>query len=265
MGVSLDDPVNYTLKVGKEEVALNGYLGKKINIGVSGEIFCDHCGRKTKKSFSQGYCYPCMTKLAACDSCIMSPEKCHFSEGTCREPEWGERFCMQDHYVYLANSSGLKVGITRGNQIPIRWIDQGAVQAIPIYRVASRHLSGVVEVAFKEFVNDRTNWRAMLKGQVDLLDMGAERDRLLAQVGEHIATLKDPHSDNYPIALSDEKGIDIRYPVLEYPTKITSLNLDKTPEIEGTLLGIKGQYLILDIGCINLRKYTSYHATVCAE
>ena len=94
----------------------NELLGSTIKLNYLGRIECIYCGRKTKKSFSQGYCYPCMIKLARCDSCIVSPEKCHYDEGTCREPEWGEQHCMRPHYVYLANSSGVKVGITRGRE-----------------------------------------------------------------------------------------------------------------------------------------------------
>lgn len=119
-------PVQYAFRLDDREVAVNPLIGRPLRLEYLGSIFCTHCGRKTKKSFSQGYCYPCFTRLAQCDSCIVSPEKCHYEQGTCREPEWGERFCMTDHVVYLANSSGVKVGITRASQIPTRWIDQGA-------------------------------------------------------------------------------------------------------------------------------------------
>ncbi len=264
MSSSLDKPVAYTLRVGDQSVPLNGYLGKQIKIEFTGQISCENCGRKTKKSFSQGYCYPCMMKLAACDACIMSPEKCHYAAGTCREPEWGETFCMQEHIVYLANSSGLKVGITRGTQVPTRWIDQGAAQAVPIYRVATRHLSGLVEVVFKNHVNDRTNWRTMLKEDAPLIDLQAERDELFARLERDIASLRDAFIESAPTQLPNEQVVELNYPVLQYPSKVTSLNLEKTPVIEGVLLGIKGQYLLLDTGCINLRKYTSYHVNFSA-
>ncbi|MGR4058284.1 DUF2797 domain-containing protein, partial [Pseudomonas aeruginosa] len=136
-------PVQYAFRLDDREVAVNPLIGRPLRLEYLGSIFCTHCGRKTKKSFSQGYCYPCFTRLAQCDSCIVSPEKCHYEQGTCREPEWGERFCMTDHVVYLANSSGVKVGITRASQIPTRWIDQGARQALPILRVATRQQSGL--------------------------------------------------------------------------------------------------------------------------
>ena len=114
MKTGLAGPVAYTMVLGEHEIPLNGYLGKQLQLEYQGVINCIHCGRKTAKSFNQGYCYPCFKRLAQCDTCIMSPEKCHYAAGTCREPEWGEQHCMIDHYVYLANTSGIKVGITRG-------------------------------------------------------------------------------------------------------------------------------------------------------
>ncbi|MCA1768639.1 MAG: DUF2797 domain-containing protein [Halomonas sp.] len=229
---AMGEAARYTLRVGDERLELNACLGRPLALAWTGAIACTHCGRATKKSFAQGHCYPCFKTLAQCDTCIMKPETCHFFAGTCREPEWAERHCFQPHIVYLANASGLKVGITRGTQVPTRWLDQGAVQALPIFSVDTRQQSGFVEMLFKEEVSDRTNWRAMLKGDTVEMDLPAERDRLLAR--------------------------------LEGPTKVVSHNLDKTPEIAGTLLGLKGQYLILDSGVINLRKYTGYEVRVAA-
>ena len=52
--------------------------------------------------------------------------------------------------------------------------------------------------------------------------------------------------------------MDIHFPVDSYPVKIKSFNFDKNPEVSGVLHGIKGQYLLLDIGVINIRKFTGY-------
>ena len=125
MTATLGDSVNYALPIGDTELPLNELLDQRLKLSFEGVINCVHCDRKTKKSFSQGYCFPCFRRLAACDSCIVSPEKCHFDAGTCREPDWAESHCFVDHVVYLANTSGVKVGITRSTQIPTRWIDQG--------------------------------------------------------------------------------------------------------------------------------------------
>ncbi|MGB0360609.1 MAG: DUF2797 domain-containing protein [Endozoicomonas sp.] len=270
--------VNYALPVGEQLLPLNDLIGHKLSLEYQGEIFCCHCGRKSKKSFNQGFCYPCFRKLPQCDSCIMSPEKCHYFEGTCRDAAWGDKFCMTDHVVYLANSSGLKVGITRGTQVPTRWIDQGASQAMPFIRVSTRQQSGLIETIFKEFVNDRTNWRAMLKGPpetldlkqhaLELLDMNTSRIMALQEqfgiqaVQPMVGTLigKDKSYD-----VSTPEVIEIDYPVTQYPTKITSQSFDKKPFIEGTLLGIKGQYLILDSGVINIRKHTAYQVTISVD
>lgn len=259
MRTELASPVQYRLPIGDTEVAMNSLIGKRLKLTFMQEISCCHCGRKTNKSFNQGYCYPCFSKLAQCDSCIVSPEKCHYEAGTCREPAWGEANCMIDHYVYLANSSGLKVGITRGTQIPTRWMDQGATQAIPLLRVSTRRQSGLVEVACKAFVADKTNWRTMLKGEAEQVDMIAAAASVLTKASTDIAALQGEFGLNNIQVLSQAEPVSIDYPVEEYPEKVTSFNLDKEPEIEATLLGIKGQYLIFDTGVINMRKYTSYH------
>ena len=258
-------PVDYQLPVGEQLLPLNELLGRRLSMEYLGEIHCCHCGRKTKKSFSQGYCYPCFRKLPQCDSCIVSPEKCHYHQGTCRDPAWGEQFCMTEHIVYLANSSGLKVGITRASQVPTRWIDQGASQAMAFIRVSTRQQSGFLEVLFKEFVNDRTNWRAMLKGPAESLDLLTCAHDLLAMNASRITELQEQFGIQaiQPVASSTVLAID--YPVLEYPTKVTSQSFDKQALIEGTLLGIKGQYLLLDTGVINIRKHTAYQVRVTAH
>jgi hypothetical protein len=264
MKTQLEDPVRYTMLLGEHEVPLNDYLGRQLQLDFAGLINCIHCDRKTNKSFSQGYCYPCFKRLAQCDTCIVSPEKCHYAAGTCREPEWGEQHCMTDHFVYLANTSGLKVGITRGSQIPTRWMDQGATQAMPIFRVATRLDSGLVETLFKNHVADKTNWQAMLKGSAEPRDLSKARADLMADCAAALDALQKERGIQSITELSDEAVVQINYPVLEYPIKVKSFNLDKTPSIGGTLTGIKGQYLIFDTGVINMRKYGGYHLSLSA-
>lgn len=258
-------PVDYQLPVGEQLLPLNELLGHRLSMEYLGEIHCCHCGRKTKKSFNQGYCYPCFRKLPQCDSCIVSPEKCHYHQGTCRDPAWGEQFCMTEHIVYLANSSGLKVGITRASQVPTRWIDQGASQAMAFIRVGTRQQSGFLEVLFKEFVNDRTNWRAMLKGPAESLDLLTSARDLLAMNASRITELQEQFGIQAIQPVDSSTVLAIDYPVLEYPTKVTSQSFDKQTLIEGTLLGIKGQYLLLDTGVINIRKHTAYQVRVTAH
>lgn len=265
MAVRLGETAQYAFRLDEQEVPVNPLLGRRIRLEFLGTIYCSHCGRKTKKSFAQGYCYPCFTKLAQCDSCIMSPERCHYDAGTCREPQWGEQFCMTDHVVYLANSSGIKVGITRASQVPTRWLDQGASQALPIFRVATRQQSGFVEDLLRTQVADKTNWRALLKGDAVPLDLPAIRDQLLASCAEGIVELQQRFGLQAIQPVSDVEVLEIRYPVDAYPTKVASHDLEKNPVVEGILKGIKGQYLILDTGVINLRKYTAYQVAVHSE
>lgn len=263
MRVSLEaQQAQYFLITDQQECAINDLLGAQWSISYQGAIHCIHCERKSNKSFNQGYCYPCFKKLARCDRCIVSPEKCHFHMGTCREPEWAEQFCMQDHIVYLANSSGLKVGITRIDQVPTRWIDQGAVGAIPVYRVAERRLAGLIEHECKNYVADKTNWRAMLKGEPDSVDLVREAARLHELMHENIEALQAQEGLQSIQAIDNVESIAINYPVSAYPEKITSFNLDKTPDLAGQLIAIKGQYLIFDTGVINLRKYAGYQVSI---
>jgi hypothetical protein len=170
---------------------------------------------------------------------------------------------MRPHFVYLANASGLKVGITRDTQVPTRWIDQGAVQAMPICSVSSRRLSGLIEVIFKNQVSDRTNWRAMLKGNPDPIDMQLEKARLLDLLNSEVRQVQDEEGEG-EIRWLDEPPISIQYPVDVWPTKVSSHNFDKNPDVIGRLQGIKGQYLLLDSGVINIRKFTSYQVQLTA-
>lgn len=262
MKTELSAPVGYTMLLGEDEIPLNTFLGQSLRLQYEGQINCIHCDRKTSKSFNQGYCYPCFKRLAQCDSCIVSPEKCHFAAGTCREPEWGETHCMIDHIVYLANTSGLKVGITRGTQVPTRWMDQGATQALPIFRVATRLHAGLVETAFKNHVADKTHWQAMLKGDAEPRDLQAERLRLVRECAQELDALCASHGLQAITELTDAEEVQLSYPVLQHPAKVKSFNLDKNPLVEGTLLGIKGQYLIFDTGVINMRKYGGYRLSL---
>ncbi len=257
-------PVQYELPLGEQLVALNPLLGKPIKLVYTGKIFCIHCNRPIKKSFNQGYCYPCFTSLAQCDMCIMKPETCHYAAGTCREPAWGEEFCFQSHVVYLANSSGIKVGITRQTQIPTRWIDQGAVQALPIFKVQSRYISGLVEIAIAKHVSDKTSWQQMLKNKAEPVDLVAKRDELIAVCKAELDEITQSFGPQALELLADQQPVDIHFPVDSYPVKVKSFNLDKDAEVSGVLHGIKGQYLLLDTGVINIRKFAGYEVEFSA-
>ena len=251
-------PVTYSLPVGDSFIGLNDFLDKKITLHYTGTINCVACGRKTSKSFQQGYCFPCMRSLAECDSCIVKPELCHFDKGTCRDAEWALGHCMQDHYVYLANTSGVKVGITRHTQVPTRWIDQGATQALPMFKVSSRKISGLLEVIIGNHVADKTDWRKMLKGNSDNIDLRGVKQKLAKDCKKEIDALGKSFPKESIEYLDNENETVIEYPVLAFPEKVTSLNFDKTEKISGTLQGIKGQYLILDSGVLNIRKFGGY-------
>ena len=251
-------PIEYQLPIGDNVIVLNPLLGKKISFEFQGKIYCVACNKSTNKSFGQGHCYRCFQTLAECDLCLMRPELCHYHKGTCREPAWGDAHCMKKHVVYLANTSGIKVGITRFVNVPSRWIDQGATQALPIFYVKTRYQSGLLEVALKNHIADKTNWRTMLKSDGAPIDLLSERDQLLKNAEKEVFSVQEKFSTD-DIELVSDAGIEtFFYPIKIFPQKPESLSFDKTPNIEGTLLGIKGQYLILDTGVLNIRKFSGY-------
>jgi hypothetical protein len=255
------NPIEYYLRIGEEKIFLNSLIGKKISFSYTGVICCIQCGRKTKKSFQQGYCFPCLQRLQECNMCMIHPERCQvMNEISCPKDDWAHQHCHHHHIVYLANSSDLKVGITRESQLPTRWIDQGAMQALPIFRVSNRYLAGVIEVAFKSFVSDRTDWRCMLKKDSQKMDLFKERDRLYAEAKAALDAVTQPFQTSDISFLQDEQAIDLVYPISQsqYPQKISNLSFDKTQQIAGELIGIKGQYLILSTGVINIRKFGGY-------
>jgi hypothetical protein len=258
MHTQLSNPVQYQLRLNDNNIDLNPYLGKAIRLRFTGNMACVHCHKPIKKTFNQGYCYPCFSRLAQCDMCILKPETCHYHLGTCREPTWGETFCFQPHFVYLANSSGIKVGITRQTQIPTRWIDQGAVQALPIFKVGSRYLAGLIEVVLAKHVSDKTSWQKMLKAQPEPIDLMVQRDFLLTECATELADIRQRFATTAMELLPDEPVVTIEFPIQHYPDKLKSFNFDNNPEVSGVLRGIKGQYLLLDSGVLNIRKFTGY-------
>lgn len=266
MRVHTDSNANvmYQLPIGENSIDMNAQIGQSLKVSYANQIHCIACNSKTKKSFNQGYCYRCLITLAQCDSCIIKPENCHYDQGTCREPEWGEEHCLSDHFVYLANTGTTKVGITRHvtNGISSRWIDQGATQAVAILRVKNRLISGLAETALKAHIADKTNWRTMLKGQPQQVDLIALKNQLLDKVAPELQSIQNEHGLQ-AINPIDSEAVSIHFPVQAYPEKIKSINLDKELGFEGTLQGIKGQYLMLDGDrVINLRKYAGYDLNI---
>lgn len=246
--------VSYGLDLHEGHINFTSYVGKDLKLTYSGKIFCSNCHKQTKKSYAEGFCFPCTMKLAQCDLCILKPETCHFDKGTCREPEWAKEHCFRPHIIYLANSSGLKVGITRKTNIPFRWVDQGASEALPIMEVENRFMSGQIEVLFKKHIADKTDWRKMLKGEAEPINLKEWRDKLIHELREDL--------QYFEFNLLDEEVVKIKYPVERYPEKINSFNLDKVSEISGKLIGIKGQYLIFDTGVFNVRSHSGYEITL---
>ncbi len=244
------NPVGYQLLINHQTININSLLGKDISIRFLNAIQCIYCGRKTEKSYFSGYCWPCFKTLPQTADCIFHPELCEAQNGMSRSMEWSEKFCLQPHVVYLALSSDIKVGVTRQTQIPTRWIDQGASQAIVLAETKNRFEAGIIEVALKKHLPDKTNWRIMLQNRSkEGIDLVKEKKRISALLSKAHAEKLSPNDQLYTFD----------YPVLRYPEKIKAIRLEKQAEIRSKLIGIKGQYLIFeDNSCINIRNHAGY-------
>jgi hypothetical protein len=249
MQTEFGDPIQYYLVFEDSFLNVNQLLGKPMEINFVG-FQCLNCGKK-KKIFRQGFCYDCFYSSPAVGDWIMKPELSTAHLGIAdRDLAYEEKVQLQPHIVYLTLSSEVKVGVTRKTQMPTRWIDQGASQAISIVEVPNRYLAGITEVALKNHYADKTNWRKMLTNTFEPIDLIAERLKV-----EHlIPTEVQEYFYNQKIDL-----YEMHYPVLDYPTKVSSLSLDKTPNFQGKLIGIKGQYLLFEGGIVfNIRGSEGY-------
>jgi len=249
MKVQLGTQVDYQLEL-EELIRMNELVGNELKLTWNGQIFCSSCGKITKKSFGDGFCYPCFMSAPEAAPCIIRPELCRAHLGEGRNSEWELRNHNVPHVVYLAASDIVKVGITRGEQVPTRWIDQGASAAIRLAETPNRYEAGILEVALKDFFADKTNWQRMLKNEIDeQIDLVEEKWNLHDQL---------PSDLTHYFSENDEVT-EIHYPVLEFPQKVKSLSFDKTPVVQSKLMGIKGQYLIFSGGeVLNIRKHTGY-------
>ena len=228
-------PIQYYLVFESDFIHMNQLLDKRVKIDFVG-YQCLNC-KLNKKIYRQGFCYDCFFDIPQAADWIMRPElsKAHLDQED-RDLAYEKSVQLQPHIVYLANSSNVKVGVTRKTQVPTRWIDQGAHEAIEIVEVPNRYLAGITEVALKDHVGDKTNWRTMLKNEIKDEDLIEWRQKLKQYIPEE--------AQDYFIQNNAETHLE--FPVITYPTKVKSLNLTKTPTFEGTLKGIKGQYLIFE-------------------
>lgn len=243
--------------------------GLTLSLKHTGLFQCMSCSKVIKKIFD-GFCFPCLKKKAAADICIMSPHLCHYLAGTCREPEWGEKFCYQPHYVYLSYTDKFKVGITRYSQIPTRWFDQGATLATVLARVTSRHQAGTLEHLLKEILHDKSHWLNMLKNKNErpshelFIKKFYETKEWLLQ-NELFKTKKIYTSPPVHLNLSQEilvfnepLIVELNFDVPNFPATFKSINLDKNPSIIGEITGIKGQYIFMGDYVFNMRRHEGY-------
>lgn len=254
MDSKLESTIQYSLRTPVDSIAMNDLIGKEISLNWSGTIYCSKCSKVTKKSFGEGFCFTCFSSAAEASPCILHPELCEAHLGKGRDLEFEERNHNQPHFVYLAATDKVKVGVTRATQIPTRWIDQGASSSIILAETPNRYLAGCIEVVLKDFFTDKTNWQNMLRNiQDESIDLEEEK----WQVHEELP------SDLTQYWVENDEIIQLNYPVLEYPEKVSSMSFDKTAQIQGKLTGIRGQYLIFDNkNVINIRRHTGYEIEI---
>lgn len=245
-------PIQYYLVFENDFLNVNQLLDKKITINFL-RYQCLNCELQ-KKIYRQGFCYDCFFEAPQAAAWIINPElsKAHLGIED-RDLEYEKSVQLRPHVVYLANSSSVKVGVTRKTQIPTRWIDQGAHEAIEIVEVPNRYLAGITEIALKDYVSDKTNWRNMLKNDLKDEDLVEWREKLK----QYIPT------EALEYYLENNSETNLQFPVLRYPEKPKSLNLEKTPSFEGVLKGIKGQYLIFEDDTVfNVRSNEGYVVSI---
>lgn len=260
MKTSLEDDVaQYSLPLfdvlePAQELNMNQWVGHEIGLRWEEAIHCIVTGRKIKKTFGEGMSFDAYQRSPQAVESILRPELSRIHEGIAlRDAAWEEAHHNQPHYVYLSRTSGIKVGVTRTVNVPSRWIDQGAVEAIILAETPYRQLAGLIEVELKAHFNDKTQWNAML--------------RSIRPEGEELLNLKDQAIDHlgeaYEAFFSDNDTVTtIEYPVLNYPAKVASLKFEKSPELRSTLVGIKGQYLLFGNGMVlNIRSQSGYRVT----
>jgi hypothetical protein len=246
----------YYLLQNNNKMVLNNLIGKAIQIVHTGQITCISCGKEIKKTYGQGYCYPCFISVPQTEECVLKPELCRAHEGIARDMEYAKANCLVDQYIYLALSGGLKVGVTRYHQVPTRWVDQGANRAIKIAITKNRYTAGLIEVTLKKILADKTNWRKMLMGNDEQYSLVAKKRTALDYVAQQ----------NLEFTAAPDQEYQIEYPVLKFPSKIVSKDLAKEPSISGLLMGLKGQYLIFEEGMvINIRKHAGFHIELKVE
>ena len=255
MKTQLGEVVEYHLPTDDGDVSINEYVGSSFTIKFLGKINCVACDKVISKTYGGGYCYDCLQSLPECDMCMVKPELCHYERGTCRNPAWGEAHCFDSHSVYMARSSGVKVGITREKPTAIRWMDQGAVEAMVIAEVPDRKTSGLIEVALAEHIPDKTDFRKMLRGETS--------SENLKELFENIKKYVPKHLQQYLIENPDP--VSIKYPLPTPPDKIKVSKLDTSPEVGGVLKGVKGQYLVFEESVFNMRAHSGYRVEITGE
>lgn len=246
--------VHYLLQTDEDFVRMDYLLGRQISIEFLDQRICASCGNTFKSLFRMGFCRECFFSSPMAGESIVRPELSRAHEGIeDRDLSFEKSYQLQPHVVYLANSGGLKVGVTRARQKMTRWIDQGASSAIVLAETSNRYEAGMIEVNLKEHMADKTAWQRMLRNEDADLDLREEKKVAAGLIKEEWRQFVSDYDEVH----------HLKYPVLHYPAKVKSINLDKDPSLTAKLQGIRGQYLMFEGGAaLNVRGHTGYRIKV---
>lgn len=249
MRTSNIDSLRYYLELDDDTITMNDLIGRTISIHWQGHMICS-CGKQVTEFFRMNFCRNCFFEKPEAGEAIIRPElsKAHLGIAD-RDLEWEKAYQLQPHIVYLANSAGLKVGVTRANQKLTRWADQGAIEAIVLAETPNRYQAGIIEVALKEYLSDKTPWQRMVKGEDPIVDLVDSKSKIRPYLPDEVTSLYSLDNTTYRL----------HYPVNQYSTKVKSVNLQKEGDIEGVLNGIRGQYLLFEDGRVmNIRSHEGF-------
>ncbi len=248
------DKVHYMLPAEGDFIKMEYLLGRQISLEFLNQKFCEACTNQFRDLFRMGFCRECFFSSPLTGESIIRPELSRAHENVAdRDLAFERSYQLQPHIVYLANSGGLKVGVTRSSHMLNRWIDQGASSAIVFARTSNRYEAGLIEVAMKEHLPDKTAWQRMLKNEDPPVDLVKQKEEVAPKLSGELSHFLEKESTVYSLA----------YPVLHYPVKVKGVNLDKDQKISAKLQGIRGQYLIFEGGAaLNVRAHTGYRVKI---
>ncbi len=248
MILSVSQPaVRAWMPLGRHLVDVNALIGKPLRLSWPGMAECQSCGGIFSELHAQGFCKKCFFDSPLAGASIVRPElsTAHLGKAD-RDLEFERAYQLQPHTVYLADSGGIKVGVTRTRQQVTRWLDQGATRAKVLAITENRYEAGLIEVALKAHFSDKTDWRKMLAGLSFDAEFSAAVDRALGAIPAELQRFAVTDGLEHRAHWSLAPGFSAKSVKLSQPGDV----------LEGVLAGQRGQYLgFADGRALNVRSH----------